>query len=365
MPSPRRLAFGALGLCGLLYLTAGAAAQTLLNLPFGLWFTEVFIFLGVTWVLIRFSGRLPVAYTRLESPGALPPLTGFGLGVVNYFALVIPLQALALRFSPSWLRNLAPDSSRIFEGQTTLELALVLGAVSVAAPFCEEFFFRGVLQQGLSGPERRPVQAVVITALLFSVFHMDPVGFWARVELGLLFGWLFLRSGSLWTNVLCHAGNNITTTVLYLTLRGSQKNEGQLPLLPVLGMGAVGLCIMFGIWRLAQSHPVLLDAKVPPAPSVDPPPLRPLHRVAAPWLLGAAAALALLVAVDHRGIRLTTLDVLYPLPDESALDARVRSEERALVKLRSEVRRGHSPFKEYSRRRRALYASISPKRKPR
>ena len=51
------LAFG-------LFVTLGAVTQ-LLNAAFGIWFTEIFIFLGVPWVMLRRSGYEPAGYTGL------------------------------------------------------------------------------------------------------------------------------------------------------------------------------------------------------------------------------------------------------------------------------------------------------------
>ncbi|MEJ7661065.1 MAG: CPBP family intramembrane glutamic endopeptidase [Hymenobacter sp.] len=51
-------------------------------------------------------------------------------------------------------------------------LALALGCA--ATPVCEEIFFRGVLLQGLLR-NYRPAVAVAESALLFGVFHFNPV----------------------------------------------------------------------------------------------------------------------------------------------------------------------------------------------
>ena len=63
-------------------------------------------------------------------------------------------------------------------------------------------------------PPGRPTAraGLVTTAFVFSAFHLDPVGFLARFELGLLFGLFFFRTGSLWPGIAAHAANNLVST---------------------------------------------------------------------------------------------------------------------------------------------------------
>lgn len=51
--------------------------------------------------------------------------------------------------------------------------------------------------------------AIWIAAAVFSAIHMQFFGFFPRLLLGALFGYVFYWSGSLWTSVALHATNNI------------------------------------------------------------------------------------------------------------------------------------------------------------
>ncbi|MBM4380440.1 MAG: CPBP family intramembrane metalloprotease, partial [Deltaproteobacteria bacterium] len=229
------------------FVTVGAAVQVL-NVGFGLWFTEVFLFLGIPWVLLRLSGRRPGEATGLRALAWGPALVGLLAGGVNFFAAVVPLQFLSTSLAPESLR-LVFDHARVFEQLEAWELAAVLTGVTLAAPVCEEFFFRGVLQPGLfdAAGARGPLRPLLLTAFLFSLFHLDPVGFLARWELGLLFGWLAWRSGSLWPGILAHAANNGVSSALFLLGRGREEESLQLP--QVLGMAAVGGLLFAGLLR--------------------------------------------------------------------------------------------------------------------
>ena len=77
-----------------LFFLIGVALQ-MVNAGAGIWFTEVFLFFGFGWALVRWSGRSPVAYLGLSWPGTWPMVFALGIAVANYFAAVIPLQFLA------------------------------------------------------------------------------------------------------------------------------------------------------------------------------------------------------------------------------------------------------------------------------
>jgi membrane protease YdiL (CAAX protease family) len=78
----------------------------------------------------------------------------------------------------------------------------------------EEFFFRGTLQQVLNRWFRNPHAAVILTAVLFSAFHMQFYGFFPRFVLGLIFGYLFVWSGNIWYAVIAHGINNFLPVTL-------------------------------------------------------------------------------------------------------------------------------------------------------
>ena len=80
--------------------------------------------------------------------------------------------------------------------------------IAVLPAFGEELIFRGVLQKVLSGFFKSGHPAVWITSFFFSAMHMQFFGFLPRFILGLIFGYLFLWSGTLWLPMLAHFINN-------------------------------------------------------------------------------------------------------------------------------------------------------------
>lgn len=333
-----------------LFLTVGGVSQ-MLNPAFGIWFTEIFIFIGVPWVMLRLSHYEPLGYTALESPALAPSALGFGLGVANFFAFVVPIQYIAQTLAPPWLREMF-DGSRIFEGQTPLELGVMLAGVSLAAPVCEEFFFRGILQKGVLSTSLSRTSAIIVTAVVFSAFHLDPVGFAARVELGVLFGALRLYTGSLWPGILAHSANNVVSSVLFLALRqaGAESTEDRPPLEAVLLLSTVGMLAMGSLIGLARKFPALWGPRQEPPTLTQTPP--PLPRLLLPWVTAATLSLGLLMAADWRGIRLRWIDMEHRLPKlPKTAPQKLQTERTHLQQLREEVRSGRMPVEAYEEER--------------
>jgi membrane protease YdiL (CAAX protease family) len=95
---------------------------------------------------------------------------------------------------------------------------LTLILVAVLPGIGEELIFRGVLQREITNWTRRPVLSVWIAAIVFSAIHMQFEGFFPRVALGAVLGFLYLWSNNLWIPILVHAVNNGTqVAVLYFT----------------------------------------------------------------------------------------------------------------------------------------------------
>jgi len=79
-------------------------------------------------------------------------------------------------------------------------------AIALLPGICEELLFRGFLIRFF---EKFSVRwAVVISAILFAAFHLDPFNFISVLLLGLLLGYLAVRSGSIYSSMFSHLINN-------------------------------------------------------------------------------------------------------------------------------------------------------------
>jgi len=105
--------------------------------------------------------------------------------------------------APAWFWELF---NKIFEGDFGWWGAFM--KVAVVAPIVEELIFRGLIFQGFRKNYNGFV-AVVMSALLFALFHLNPWQFPATFVLGLLLGWIMLRTKSILLVILGHSINNL------------------------------------------------------------------------------------------------------------------------------------------------------------
>ena len=187
------------------------------SLLLGLLITQlVFLLPALAWA--RLSGCRPLRLLRLvrPSPGGL--LLGLGVGVG---AIVAGAGVMAL-----WRTTLPASVLERFDvGQDLMSQgwspALLLGLAAVLPALCEEIAFRGALQTALLRG-RSPARAIAIGASIFAVVHFDPVRLPGVLLVGLAFGWLAWRTGSLWPPVLAHAVNNGAAVLISLQAAGSE-----------------------------------------------------------------------------------------------------------------------------------------------
>ncbi|MGH8191569.1 MAG: lysostaphin resistance A-like protein [Rhodanobacteraceae bacterium] len=101
----------------------------------------------------------------------------------------------------------------VLAGEVPLGMRLLLMLLAVGvAPIVEEVVFRGVLLSGLA--RRMPVAAaIIVSAIIFGCAHLPDFRFvWfpvpALILVGLVLGWLRVRTHSLWPSITMHATNN-------------------------------------------------------------------------------------------------------------------------------------------------------------
>jgi membrane protease YdiL (CAAX protease family) len=130
---------------------------------------------------------------------------------------------------------------------------LVLLAIGLAPALGEELLFRGFLLRWLGTRLVGPA-AVLGSAALFGVAHLDPVHGVAAFLLGAYLGAVAWRAGSVRTPMLCHAANN---TLAVLGVQGVIPELGE-PGDPWLAAGALGLaagCLVLALGLLQRDGP--------------------------------------------------------------------------------------------------------------
>jgi len=108
----------------------------------------------------------------------------------------------------------AATTEKMLNVDTIGGLLLNLLVIALIPAVGEELTFRGVLQQGLNR-KMNPHAAIFLSAAIFSFIHFQFYGFLPRMFLGILLGYMFYITGSLWTSITMHFVNNGTAVVVY------------------------------------------------------------------------------------------------------------------------------------------------------
>ncbi len=98
------------------------------------------------------------------------------------------------------------------------QATITIGLICVLPAIGEEWFFRGVIQTELNSVLRNKHLAIVLTAILFSAIHLQFLTFLPRLFLGIILGYLYIYSGSLWISVMAHFANNLLAVIAYSTV---------------------------------------------------------------------------------------------------------------------------------------------------
>jgi sodium transport system permease protein len=186
------------------------------NLVQGLLGLQYLGMLGLTVVMARVARRPLAGMIALRRP-ANASLAGAVLIGASAWAAVALLS--------DWL---VPVPKEVIEAlrkallpeDASRGLAANLLLIALTPAICEEVLFRGVILRGLA-TRMAPSAAIVITGLLFGIFHLDVHRLLPTALLGILLSWLAFQSGSLVPSMVAHFLNN----AILVTLSTSKLDE--------------------------------------------------------------------------------------------------------------------------------------------
>lgn len=210
----------AISIFGLLTLTAvviGIANGNadgdfnLLGIPASLFNSLLFVSIQVT-VAWLFIGKLGGDYLRRlrfiwpESPSAFPIALG------AWFLALVGLMLWSLVVSQfDWLSP--PDNAQPIIESANNNLFLAWLIVGIMGPIAEEVFFRGYLLSRLR-TKLSVWPAILISTVVFSIFHFDPQLYVPIGFVGIVLGWVYLKTRSIWPAIFLHGLHNSFTIFL-------------------------------------------------------------------------------------------------------------------------------------------------------
>lgn len=96
-------------------------------------------------------------------------------------------------------------------GGLILNLFMIAGLAAIG----EELLFRSIIQTSLIKICKNAHVGILIASAIFSFIHLEFYGFVPRLILGMLLGYMFYFSGSIWIPMLMHFLNNGTVVLIY------------------------------------------------------------------------------------------------------------------------------------------------------
>lgn len=108
-----------------------------------------------------------------------------------------------MTFLPNY-ESMLEDYKSMFEG---IDMKyLLIGGVFIG-PICEEIIFRGIIEEGFIETYGGPT-AVLYSAIIFGVIHLLPLQVVNAFLAGILLGWIYWKTRSLWIVMILHILNN-------------------------------------------------------------------------------------------------------------------------------------------------------------
>ncbi|WP_339898840.1 type II CAAX endopeptidase family protein [uncultured Gilvimarinus sp.] len=143
---------------------------------------------------------------RSWTPALLLTALSFSFATVAFYGVFIPLSYWLPDFVQYWVIELPWLIYFTPEGEFPLLPNLLnLLFLVVIPPLVEEFVFRGILLHRWA-PKYGVLWAVFGSSVIFGALHTDPLG---AAVFGAIMCFIYLKSGSLWVPIVCHALNNL------------------------------------------------------------------------------------------------------------------------------------------------------------
>lgn len=139
---------------------------------------------------------------KLFNPLILIPII-ITLPALQHLVTYLNIEVEKLLPTPPWFWELF---ERVLNNRFGFWGAIV--KVAIIAPIIEEILFRGIIMNGLI-KNYRSWYAVLMSGVLFSLYHLNPWQMTYTFFLGLLLGWIVLKTKSLPLAILIHSINNL------------------------------------------------------------------------------------------------------------------------------------------------------------
>ena len=112
------------------------------------------------------------------------------------------------------------EYNKLFPASLTTNPIFII-SVCFGAPLSEELVFRGGIERVLLNCKSNLWIAIMVSAAAFALTHGNMVQSPFALALGIVIGWIYYRTGSVWPGICIHFVNNTLASVINLANGGS------------------------------------------------------------------------------------------------------------------------------------------------
>jgi len=156
---------------------------------------------------------------------AIQPLLQFILIVQNKIIFSLPFDKTVIDMIKEFSDYLDEAVTKIAVSHSFSELFTVIFVIAVTPAICEELMFRGLILRNISA-SLKPVSAIILTGIIFAVFHFHPFNLIPLVILGIFITFVSYYGKSVISAVIIHFINN-TISVFSVYLFGKETPDWQ------------------------------------------------------------------------------------------------------------------------------------------
>ncbi|WFD10982.1 CPBP family intramembrane glutamic endopeptidase [Tepidibacter hydrothermalis] len=235
-----------------LYITKSMFALDTASISFFIESTGSLIikFIMVKWLLKMYSTKEEVEERKNIN---------ISKSYYGYTIIIILLFRIIFDNSLGFFVDQIPINEGIEEAFNELFKYPIIAIISVCivAPIYEEIIYRGIILKGLSKKYNDKV-AIIVSALLFAIMHMNLQQGINAFLLGIVMGYLYTKTKSLYVSIFAHFINNGIGIIVSSILTESIKLSHNAVLVQSI-VTVAGVILMYKIIMWFRKNEIILD----------------------------------------------------------------------------------------------------------
>lgn len=222
----------------------GYAGSILYQILYGLGYAVAFMLPVFFFGWISKGKQRERIYFKAALPKETPMYIFMGLAIISAAAYLNSLLLEVFQYS-SFTEAIMPSA----DVTANYEIVLMVFTTAVVPAFVEELLFRGLVLTNLLPYGR--TTAIFASALLFGAMHQNAGQFLYATVAGLVLGYLYVKTRTIWCGVLLHFVNNFYSVMVSVWAERMPEETGDL-VLTILTVGIFALGILSFVFLLTR-----------------------------------------------------------------------------------------------------------------